>query len=309
MFTKKTSLIIPTRNRANKVIKLINDLAKYSINFNEIIVVDSSDLNQRKKLKSFFFNKKIRLIYSKASTSYQRNLGLKKIKKNSKFVLFLDDDIVIYKNSFKIMNKKINYFNNEKICSFAFNLTSKFEENFIEKYLKNSFLKFLKMYDDTAGKVLENGWHTKISNLNRDTYVQWVYSGATIFKTSIIRNYRFYDLNKGFNYLEDLHFSFNLTKKNFQHIVIAQAKVGNPNFVRRTDYLFGNIEVQNRYKIVCLFNLNKKLFFITILLKFFYLFFQSCLFLRFYNFPRLKGNLIGILKIFKTEIDSFKKNK
>ena len=60
MFTKKTSLIIATRNRANKVIELINDLAKYSLNFNEIIVVDSSDLNQRKKLKSFFFNKKIR---------------------------------------------------------------------------------------------------------------------------------------------------------------------------------------------------------------------------------------------------------
>ena len=59
MFTHHTSLIIPTRNRSVKLIKLIKDIRKNRINFNEIIIVDSSDNWHKNTIKKFFDKKKI----------------------------------------------------------------------------------------------------------------------------------------------------------------------------------------------------------------------------------------------------------
>ena len=48
MFTSKTTLIVPTKNRSLKLIKLLNSILKYKIKFNEIIVID----NQQKHKKN-----------------------------------------------------------------------------------------------------------------------------------------------------------------------------------------------------------------------------------------------------------------
>ena len=58
MFTQKTSLIIPTKDRPNKIIKLLKKLSIYKIKFNEILVIDSSKNFYSKKIKSYFKKKK-----------------------------------------------------------------------------------------------------------------------------------------------------------------------------------------------------------------------------------------------------------
>ena len=57
MFTYKTTLIIPTRNRSSKLKKLIQDIFRLKIIFNEIIIIDSSD-NFHKEKNIFFLKKK-----------------------------------------------------------------------------------------------------------------------------------------------------------------------------------------------------------------------------------------------------------
>ena len=52
MFTTKTSLIIPTRNRSNQIITLLNQLIQLNLKFNEVIVIDSSNLIHSKKVKN-----------------------------------------------------------------------------------------------------------------------------------------------------------------------------------------------------------------------------------------------------------------
>ena len=49
MFTYKTTLIIPTRNRSSKLKKLIQDIFRLKIIFNEIIIIDSSDNFHKEK--------------------------------------------------------------------------------------------------------------------------------------------------------------------------------------------------------------------------------------------------------------------
>ena len=96
------SIIIPTRNRYLKLIKTINYLSKNSFFFREIIIVDSSDKKGEniKKIIDKYKNLKIKIVYSKPSISLQRNIGLNKVKKNSNYIMFLDDDIQFEKKKF-----------------------------------------------------------------------------------------------------------------------------------------------------------------------------------------------------------------
>ena len=57
MFTSKTTLIVPTKNRSLKLIKLLNSILKYKIKFNEIIVIDSSNPKHKKKILKYIKNK------------------------------------------------------------------------------------------------------------------------------------------------------------------------------------------------------------------------------------------------------------
>ena len=88
------TIVIPTRNRIDLLTKTLVSLKKNNFFFREIIIVDSSDKERKKKLKELkiFFNFKI--INSKPGISKQRNKGLRNVKKNSKYVMFLDEDIV-----------------------------------------------------------------------------------------------------------------------------------------------------------------------------------------------------------------------
>ena len=303
MFTHKTTLIIPTRNRSSKLIKLIKDIVKLKIIFNEIIVVDSSDNHHKKKIIPFLTKKKIKLINTFPSTTHQRNVGLKVRKKNSKYILFLDDDIIINKKAFIEMNNGINKYSKiNKISSFAFNLQANKEKFKFERIKKSKLVKLLGLYSEKPGKVMKSGWHTKISNLSKDTFVQWIYSGATLFRTNIIKKMKFKNLNKGFNYLEDLHFSFNLTKKKFKHLVIAKATVSNPNLVSRNDLNFGFIEILNRYKFVETFRLNKINFYITAFIRMLYLI-TNILHLNTSWILRFFGNLKGIISCIILDIN------
>ena len=303
MFTHKTTLIIPTRNRSSKLIKLIKDIVKLKIIFNEIIVVDSSDSHHKKKIIPFLTKKKIKLINTFPSTTHQRNVGLKVRKKNSKYILFLDDDIIINKKAFIEMNNGINKYSKiNKICSFAFNLQTNKKKFKFERIKKSKLVKLLGLYSEKPGKVMKSGWHTKISNLSKDTFVQWIYSGATLFRTNIIKKMKFKNLNKGFNYLEDLHFSFNLTKKKFKHLVIAKATVSNPNLVSRNDLNFGFIEILNRYKFVETYRLNKINFYITAFIRMLYLI-TNILHLKTSWILRFFGNLKGIISCIILDIN------
>lgn len=102
MFTKYTSLIIPTRNRNRFLFKTLNQLKKYNVKFKEILVIDSSDKFD-KLFKQKICNKfSVKFYRSRPSTSLQRNLGLKLRNKKNQFVMFLDDDIFFLKILFLI---------------------------------------------------------------------------------------------------------------------------------------------------------------------------------------------------------------
>jgi len=302
MFTKKTTLIIPTKDRSLQLIDLIKKILNLKLHFNEIIIIDSSNKIHKNNIIKFLKGKKIKFFNSRPSTTYQRNIGLKKRRKDSDYILFLDDDIKINIKSFKEMNNGIIKYKNQKdICSFAFNLKTNLKNFKFEKIKTSKIFKLFGLYDDIPGKVLNSGWHTKISNLKKDAFVEWIYTGATIYKTKIIKKKLLKDLNKGFNYLEDLYFSYSFTKKNFKHIVIAKAKVLNNNIVSRNDFKFGYIEIMNRYKFVNNYKLRKSKFYFTSVIRSIFLW-TNLLSLNVKIIFRFFGNIMGLINCLYLEL-------
>ena len=304
MFTKYTSVIIPTRNRSNQVNRLLAYFIKNNLSFNQILIVDSSD-NQKNSFKTNDLKKlKAKVISSYPSASHQRNLGLAKVKKNSNLVLFLDDDVIFYNSSFKEMNKYINKINNiDDIAGIAFNLITHSKENLLLKRFKDlDLLKKFSIFSSLPGKVMQSGWHTKIENIKKDTYVQWLFSGATIYKKKVIKHRKFNETLGAYSYLEDLFFSYGIYRDGYKLLVTKNAKFKNPNFVERSNFKFGIKEITNRYKFVCKFRLNFLLFFLLSFLRF-SLSFVQIFKLKLNYLLRSLGNVCALLQII------FKKNE
>jgi len=299
-FTKNTSLIIPTRNRPTQLINLLNQLKSFKVAFFEILIIDSSNLFNKKILKKKIKDFSVNIYHTRPSTSLQRNHGLIKKNPKTKYVMFLDDDVVFFKNAFYEINKIINkHQKNSDIGCFGFNqIKKKVDKNIIERLKYSNFINFFEIYSKRPGTVLKSGWHTKILNAKKNLYLDWMYTTACIYKSEVIKNLRFDESLGQYSYLEDLDFSLNL-KYNKKKIIISYlAKFHHMHDIDRSGFLFGITEVFNRYKIVKKYNFDKFFFFRGVFLRF--VISLSGIFKFNKNlFFRAIGNIFGVLKCFK----------
>jgi len=300
MFTNFTSLVIPTRNRFINLYNTLSRLKEFKLKFLEIIVVDSSDKFTKEIGKICrIFN--VKLYFSRPSSALQRNIGLSKISKKSKYVMFLDDDIIFFKNSFSKMNYAIKKYGsiNYKIAGYGFNHIEINKYDYISFLKKSAISRMLNLYSNHAGKVMKNGWHTKINNLKKDTFVEWLHTAATIYDLKKIKKILFDESFGRYSYLEDLDFSYRVSS-NFKIILVAQAKFLHPNNISREGLYFGELEILNRYKFVKKNNLNIKLFYLSSIIRFLISLFGLFRF-NLKSISRATGNVIAISKclIFK----------
>ena len=295
----KISIIIPTKDRLNLLKNTLKNLDKNNSFFDEIIIVDSS----LKKICNYNFNflshkikKKIKLIYSSRGTALQRNIGLKNINRKNEYVMFLDDDIIFEKralNKMSIFLKNIPNF----IIGIGFNNNLEIKKNFIEKIKKTKFVKKLKIYSDNPGIVTKSGWQTKITKVNFNRLTYWLSTQASIFNLKKIKKINF-DENLGiYSYLEDLDFSYKVSKLG-KLIIYSKSFYITKNIVSRNNLSFGIKELLNRYIFVKNNKLSKKYF----LIGSFILTLKNLAQIFFFDikkFNRGLGNLISYIFILK----------
>ena len=300
MFSTGTSLIIPTRNRPEYLKKTLDQINIQKINFQEIIVVDSSDGEYKKKIIELVKLYDVKLFNSKPSTSVQRNIGIKNVNVDNKYIMFLDDDIIFSERMFHNMNKTIiSNLKDENIIGYGFNQISKNNNfNFYEKFKSNFILNFLNFYPNKPGKVAQSGWQSKILNIEEDINVDWIYTTACIFKSEAIKNLRFNENFGSYSYLEDLEFSLNFFKTKQKIIISSDAKYFHPLSIDRSSFKFGLYEVRNRFKIIKKYKLSKSRFFIMTLVRMFLFILKIFIFKKNY-FYRALGNIYGILNCYK----------
>ncbi len=294
MFTSKTGLIIPTRNRPNKLYSTLNFFFKNKIRFLQTVIIDSSDKHLKKEIIYICNKFNVNLYFSKPSTSLQRNIGFQKLNKSKlEFIMFLDDDLNFYKNSFYIMNSHIKKYK-KKYLGFSFNNINFIKKTLLEKIKLSVYIKRIGLYNSIKGKILNNGWHTKIYNLKKNLESQWLPTACVIFKKEIIIDKSFDESFGVYSYLEDLDFSLQINpeRKNI-FLVVADAKFIHLKDVIRNSFTFGYYEFLNRYKIVKRFNLKKKSFFLMAFLKIGLTLFS--ILTNYKNIFKLFGNITAII--------------
>jgi hypothetical protein len=295
MFTKKTGLIIPTRNRPENLNLTLEFFLRNNIKFYKIIIIDSSEKKLRKQIRIICKKFKVSLFFSKPSTSLQRNMGLKKLSKiNVEFVMFLDDDLKFYKNSFIVMNKYIKkYKNNYK--GFCFNYTDNNKRSsLLEKIKTSRIVEKIGLYSKKKGTILDSGWQTKIKNISYNLTTQWLPSSSSIFKKDIIKGKFFAETFGVYSYLEDLEFSMQLNPKRENcFLVISGSKFTHLKDVIRTSFNFGYYELRNRHKIVKKFHLNKISFYKMAICKTILTFLS--IILNYKNIYKFSGNIFAII--------------
>ena len=216
--------------------------------------------------------------------------------------MFLDDDVVFFKNAFQEMNKTIlKYSKNNQIIGFGFNQINSLNNSFFEKIKQSNFIKKINLYSDKPGQVTKGGWHTKILNLKEDVIAEWVFTTASVFKSKALGSKRF-DTSLGvYSYLEDLDFSLNITRPNLKILISHASKFKHPLNIDRSSFLFGKTEILNRHKIINKYKLSKFLFFLTVSIRFL-ISFSRILILDFNSFNRSLGNIYAILIIIFNKI-------
>ena len=137
---KDIAVIIPTRNRPKKINRLLSDLLKFNTSIGKVIVISSgSNINN---IIDIYINKLNLLhIHSSQGQIKQRNIGINNLDEDIKLVATLDDDIILFENSFdnvlKFWNKA-----NKNTGGEGFNVVNYGKKNIKRKFLQIIFRNF-----------------------------------------------------------------------------------------------------------------------------------------------------------------------
>ena len=198
---KKISIIICTIGPNKNLMKLLSSISRQSHMPLEVIIVTYKKILNFNKYKF-----KTNIIKSKKKNQvYQRSLGLKYLSKLSKFILQLDNRIILDKTCLYELEKKWQSANNDIV---GIGLNPK-------NHLHNSgFLNRIMQLFNLSGKVFKFGLNVNYSDIKKDLQVDWLKGGLSSWKKKYIlsllpRKYPNWDWAVG----EDVDFSLMKKKK------------------------------------------------------------------------------------------------
>ena len=202
------SVVIPTRNRFIPLTNLLNRIINQSLLPYEIIIVDSSDIEQSTYGK---IDASIRYIYTnEKSAAMQRNIGMANIDPDTKFLFFLDDDTNPNFAYFESMLSTLLSVNAIGVSGLAINPEKKgrVKPSGLDGVLKK--ISFLDSKID--GKVLASGVGIPVRDIHAGIVeVEWLI-GCSCWDYQKIKILKFEDDFKGYSLGEDLIFSVNARK-------------------------------------------------------------------------------------------------
>jgi len=210
------TLIIPTKDRPDKIRDLLDSIVTQSVQCKRIIIVDGG--------KSI---EEIVLSYQSLPIEYypchppgqirQRNLAMTKLEDEDKLVALFDDDLVLMPDAIRHM---IDMWNNveSQTAGISFNIIN-------NPPFKHNLLKYLTgMSHKNMGTILPSGYNVPISPTKKNIKTQWLCGGATVWKKSILEEHINNEVQSRWAICEDIIFSYPLSKK-YPLYVCSDAKV------------------------------------------------------------------------------------
>jgi GT2 family glycosyltransferase len=241
------TLIVPTIGRRELLTNLFESIRLQSIRPKEIVVVNGGQASLE-GLAGNYPDLSIRCIDSRPpSLTRQRNLGISAVSPGSDFVGFLDDDIVLEKGALEAMAAfwdKADKF----VGGVSFNMVSK---GFRPATL---FERIFQVNAKERGIVLKSGFNSQLCSTEETRQVSWLMGGATIWRKSVVDEYKFNEWFAGYAHCEDVEYSYRVGKR-YRLMVLKDARIlhfSKPDADMQHEYHLGKMHVVNRIYFVAL---------------------------------------------------------
>lgn len=199
------ALIIPTRNRPDLLSRLLVNLEELTVKPDVVIIVDSSDSENFRELRSEII--RIRQIMTEyKSAAVQRNIGLDylrnhNIAKNLHFISFLDDDVLVPIEYFELVLKD---FAQIKDCVGISGIAKTTE--YTRTRIKRSWLTDWIGITGNPGILTDAAVNISPIGLKEKAEVDWLI-GCSTWKIETLENLRFESDFFGHSVFEDVIFS------------------------------------------------------------------------------------------------------
>jgi len=227
---EKISVIIPTKNRMQDVIRCLESISIQTMLPDEIVIVDSSDTEELKFVLNRFDDLNIHYIHtSKPGLTLQRNIGIK--ASSGDIIVFSDDDMIWDKDYLKEITRVFDNYPAEKIGGVSGNIMWKEGVKKIEG-IKNflgfglhvfATIFFLPRYG--SGRFQPSGMPTIIRNdVDNITKCEFLYGGSMSFRRKVISEFMFDENFHGYSWGEDDDIAYRVSRK-YQNIYTPFAKI------------------------------------------------------------------------------------
>ena len=207
------SVIICTKNRPGDFQECVESLFIQSCLPDEIIVVDCSNNLDTFSIFKFFEKKRevsMKYTHTKPGLTKQRNIGIG--MSHGDILAFLDDDVVLEREYFCEILKCFKMM--PEIAGVGGKLINTGQGNLLRKYFKKFFL--LTSNDGDRGFVKRSGFANFPSGPNmRNIKSTEILSGCNCcFRKSVFDMYSFDEYFDGFGLMEDVDFSYRVSRSN-----------------------------------------------------------------------------------------------
>jgi glycosyltransferase involved in cell wall biosynthesis len=183
------------------------------------------------------------------SAAAQRNGGLALVRGDIDLVCFFDDDQILHADA---LEKMLAFWETAGpgVGGASFNMVN-YEDNRPGRMKKSRLSNALGLYCSQPGRVARSGWQSLYGKVSYNTEVEWMGSGASVWRRKVLDEFRFDPFFDGYSYLEDVDFSYSVSRK-YKLTVVADALFEHyPCYSQRADsYRFGRVETINRLYLV-----------------------------------------------------------
>ena len=205
------TVLIATKDRLNQITKLLSSLEK-STKLPSTVIVVYNGINIESEIERF--NVLFQLVTIKsdiASQVHQKKLGLRALPPDCKWVLFLDDDVVIEPDSIELLYER--YICNPSFSNcvgFGLAIRNRVYRN--NNWLVRYMLYAMKLHSFSPGDVTIGGHPQSYLNQNNVCEVKWL-NGLSIWSRGVTDQYFDVPLISDYAAYEDVMFSYTVGRK------------------------------------------------------------------------------------------------
>jgi GT2 family glycosyltransferase len=243
------SLIVATKDRPKDLRVLLESLRRQTINLLEIVIVDASS-EAVESVVGGFPDLTIRYLkHWPPSAAAQRNAGIRASSPAATLIAFADDDTSFEPDAFA---KMLSFWEAAEpdVRGASFNIRNYPKRNYA-RLKRSALVEWLGLYSARSGGVAMSGWQTIIGEIANTQFADWIPTTAAVFRCEALKPDVFDEFFEGYSYLEDLDFSYAISRLGRLAIV---ADAGFSHFPsqegRVSSRQFGRCEVRNRLYFV-----------------------------------------------------------